>query len=338
MANNDVLKSVQEMLDSANSQSGTSNVREEFFDDFFLRSIHDIDTQTISISYSGEKKILGIQAVKGAMDAKVITKKEFTILPEVYIEFCNTVLGINPDEKFNAAASTNIEGVTCRVFAITKPYTPYPEIVISTLKEPPKKIDTLNDTQEEILKEIVTSGESFLIAGSSGAGKSYILNYMLDKYYPADQRVVLVEEFDEIIEPSPFTTKLLTPPIKPINKINHLRFLTEEAQLMRSDLMVVGEIKGDETFSFILGAASGTVSVATVHGSSVENALQRVRLLCSLAQPNLEHKSIDQLIAQAVKYIIMVKQGQVVQICKILNSNNGRFSLHTLGVNGDTSI
>lgn len=329
MADDDILKSVQQMVDTANV-STTDTTTDEFFKDFFLRTIHDINTQTIAINYDAEKYNLSIQAVKGEMNAKLLTKKEFQIEPKLYNDFCQSVLKLDINEKYNTAASVNIDGTICRVFAIMKPYTENPEIVISTLKEPPKILAGASDQQQELLDEIMNSNQSFLVAGKSGSGKSYLLNFMLDNYYPEDKRVILVEEFDEIVEPNPFTTKLLTPPTKPTHTINHLKFLTEEAQLMRADLMVVGEVKGDETFSFVLGAASGTCSVATIHGSDPRNALQRLTLLCTLAQPNLNPQTINSLIAKAIKYLIMVEKGKITSINELVAPNNGNFSLKRL--------
>lgn len=303
----------------------------EPIDQFFYSNISDASLKTMAISFDPLSSIAKVQLIKDSLGAsKAMYKFEFPLSAEGYCGFCRQVLRIDPDKMYNDSKSEPYNGVPARIFAILRPYQDYPLVVISTAKEPPTEIDTLSDIDEAKLRKVLRG--NFLIAGKSGAGKTYLLNYLLRKYYPKDARLGIIQEFNEIYPPNDYTDIICTPPRVPGQKWNDLEFLTEQTNLMRYDTVLVGEIKSSEAWPFVVNCASGTKGGATIHGTNPKSALQRLRTLCLLARDNINEDIVDKFIKDAIEYVVYVEDAKVKEIVKVGTVNKGNFSLEPLEV------
>lgn len=228
-----------------------------------------------------------------------------------YLDFCERLLKIDLKEKYNCSRSLLIEGVKTRVYALMPPLCSHPNITISTTKTPPAQLDKMT-ISDEVWYEIVHS--NFIIIGGSGSGKTFLLNYLLSRYIRKDERITLVGEFDEGVEPNEFTSTILVPPPKP-NEENLLKFVTQQLNLMRLDAFYVMEVKGAEAWPMVVNMASGTRGGCTLHGENATQALNRLRALCQESCDNDE--AIDDFIAKSIKYVIVMKDTALQQIYKL---------------------
>ena len=298
------------------------------FDRFFEENISSKNLKTMVLDYDKRTSILSVQIFEDNTQAVSASLTKFSISYSGYMEFISENLGMDKDAEYNDSSSTIINGTQDRAFAIREPYRDAPLIVISTAKKPPDRILSLDSRVEMILKDVIQS--NYLIAGKTGAGKTYLLNYLLSKYFPKDKRLGIIQEFSEIYPPNSFTDLITIPPKKPGQKWNDLQYLTEQSNLMRYDFLLIGEIKSDEAWPFVINAASGVKCGATIHGDDVQHALQRLRTLSLLAKENLNEKIVDTFIARAIEYVILVEDAQVKKIEKINLVNNGTFSTKSL--------
>lgn len=302
------------------------------FPEFFLKTVTDERLKTLAMEYNDLIRSLKVQVIKDNIQTTQKQVVEYSMTEEAYLKFCRDTLRLDTSRLYNDSSSCDFNGVKTRVFAIMPPYKKYPLIVISTAKQPPTEIPTLSDVDEAKLRKVLNG--NFLIAGKSGAGKTYLLNYLLSKYYPKDKRVGIIQEFMEIYPPNDFSECLTTPPRVPGQKWNDLEFLTEQSNLMRYDTILVGEIKSSEAWPFVVNCSSGTRGGATIHGSDCQGALQRLRTLCLMSQGNLNDAVVDKFIKDAIDYVVYVEDAQVKDIKKVTTYNRGTFSLEPVEVGG----
>lgn len=300
------------------------------FNTFFHQTIVNQSLKTLAMSFDAIAQNLKIQLITSTLQGTYQQVVNYTMNADTYCNFCRETLKLDPDRKFNDSSNVMFKGIPARIFAITAPYSSYPLIVISTAKTPPKTIPSLTPIDETRLKKVLQG--SFLIAGKSGAGKTYLLNYLLNKYYPKTKRLGIIQEFSEIYPPNDFTDILCTPPRVPGQPYNDLEFLAEQSNLMRYDTILVGEIKSSEAWSFVVNCASGTKGGCTIHGTNAQKALQRLRTLCLLAKSNLKEKVVEEFIKDAIDYVVYVEDGRVKDICQLMTVNNGNFQLSEVKV------
>lgn len=239
------LEALKNIARTAEQQEYHEAVTSERFDEVFLQAVGDDNVKTMAFEFNADTNIMRFQVIRDHLRVVNYKVHNFTMSQETYEGFCSDTLKIDLKATYNDSSNVIINGRFCRIFAIMPPYKPLPLIVISTVKNPPEKIATLGEREEKLLAEIINTS-NVLIAGKSGSGKTYLLNYLLNKYMDKNKRIGVVQEFQEIISPNEFTDQMTVPPRKPGQKHNDLEFLTEQSNLMRYDLVIVGEIKGPE--------------------------------------------------------------------------------------------
>lgn len=236
--------------------------------------------------------------------------------PEMYNEMCEDLLKIDMSEEYNCSRTCIIGGVRTRVYCVMPPFVNHPNITISTTKTPPATLNKKTISDDDWNK-IVHS--NFIVVGQSGSGKTYLTNYLLNKYIRPDERIAIIEEFGEIIPPNELTSSIIVPPPKP-EKPSLLKFVTEQSNLMRLDAIYVGEIKAGEAWPFVVNLASGTRGGATLHGETAPQALNRLRALCKLSCDNDE--AIDEFIAKSINYIVVMRKKNIYGIYKLTGIHN----------------
>lgn len=274
--------------------------------EYIINNIKSNLYSTISIKYElGEVFVTSVYS----SGTKLEIFKNYN--EDSFNDFCKNILSLDINEKYNCSRTINVEGIKTRIYALMPPFTKTPNITISTTKLPPEILDkqTISD---EVFDEIIHS--NFIIAGASGSGKTYLFNYLLNKFIRKDERIALIEEFGELIAPNNLVTSVLVPPPKP-GENSLLKFVTEQSNLMRLDAIYVGEIKSGEAWPFVVNLASGTRGGCTIHGESAAQALSRLRALCRLSCDNDE--AINDFIAKSIKYIIVMKNKNIEQIYKL---------------------
>lgn len=324
-------RNIQEQQNVKTIRAEYSNTVE--FETFFYQTVTSKNLRTMAMEYNRATKQLKVQVIKTELERQSMGIANYAMSTSAYADFCERVLKIEKDRKFNASSSLVFDGVPTRIFAIVSPYKDDPLVVISTSKKPPEAIPGLTQQDEAKLAQVIKG--NFLIAGKSGAGKTYLTNYLLSKFCPQNERIGIIQEFNEIYPPNDFSDTSCTPPRVPGQMWNDLEFLTEQSNLMRYDRIFVGEIKSSEAWPFVVNLASGTKGGATIHGTCCQGALQRLRTLCMLAKPNLGEAMVTSFIKDAVDYVVYVQRGKVGEIMKVNTANNGKFQLEPMELGKD---
>lgn len=191
---------------------------------------------------------------------------------------------------------------------------------------------SMTEDMGRFLKEIARGRATVVFAGVSGAGKTTLLEAMSREFDVSD-RVILIEDVEELTLPVSDVTALRSHQPRPGDdprKAVSLEWLVRQAQRMRPDRIVVGEVRGAEMAEFLTAANSGADgSMTTVHASSPHEAIQK---MVSLSQKNLNGKSEQSIlrdIASTVQVIVQMNLvdgrhviSQIEEVSRTVNINN----------------
>ncbi len=138
------------------------------------------------------------------------------------------------------------------------------------------------DSQREpiaFLREAIRRRRTVLISGGTSTGKTTFLNAMLTEI-PAEERVVLVEDTAELKLHGANGVGLIA--VK--GELGEARVssndLLQAALRLRPDRIVLGELRGSETVSFLRAINTGHLgSFSTVHANSPRGALEQIALM-----------------------------------------------------------
>jgi len=129
------------------------------------------------------------------------------------------------------------------------------------------------------LRDAVRARKTVLISGGTSSGKTTFLNALL-KAAPAGERIITVEDTPEIAVSQPNAVGLVA--VK--GDLGEAKVTVEDllhASLrLRPDRIIVGEIRGRETATFLRAINTGHPgSFTTVHANSPEGALEQIALM-----------------------------------------------------------
>lgn len=129
------------------------------------------------------------------------------------------------------------------------------------------------------LREAVRRRRTILISGGTSTGKTTFLNAML-REIPAEERVVLVEDTAELKLPGANGVGLIAVKGELGEAKVTANELLQAALRLRPDRIVLGELRGTETVSFLRAINTGHPgSFSTVHANSPRGALEQIALM-----------------------------------------------------------
>jgi pilus assembly protein CpaF len=168
--------------------------------------------------------------------------------------------------------------------------------------------------QKQQIEGIFSDAANGLVVGSTGCGKTSVLNAFLARL-PQKRRVVMIEDTRELVLPNSLSSRLLTR-VDPQNVLPEVtqQTLVKQSLRMRPDSIVMGEVRGGEAKDLLMAWATGhSQSWSTLHADSARQALVRLEMLIQLGAPQWSLQAIRQLILLSLKYIVVVErnaQGQ----------------------------
>ena len=129
------------------------------------------------------------------------------------------------------------------------------------------------------LRAVIAAKKTILISGGTSTGKTTFLNAMLGEI-PAEERVVLVEDTAELKLPGANGVGLIA--VK--GELGEAKVTADEllqsALRLRPDRIVLGELRGAESVSFLRAINTGHPgSFSTIHANSPRGALEQLSLM-----------------------------------------------------------
>lgn len=129
------------------------------------------------------------------------------------------------------------------------------------------------------LRAAIAARKTILISGGTSTGKTTFLNAMLGEI-PPDQRVVLVEDTPELRLPGANGVGLVAVKGELGEAKVTANELLQAALRLRPDRIVLGELRGAESVSFLRAINTGHPgSFSTIHANSLRGALEQLALM-----------------------------------------------------------
>lgn len=168
--------------------------------------------------------------------------------------------------------------------------------------------------QHRILKQVLDQRSNFLVIGGTGTGKTSFLNACLNQI-PCQERMVIIEDTQELAIPNTFSTRLLTR-----NDTNGQLSSIDQGELvrqslrMRPDRIVMGEIRGSEAKDLLMALSTGHAgSFGSLHAATAAQALIRLEMLIQMGAPNWSLHAIRNLIRFSLEYIVVLNKNPAGQ-------------------------
>lgn len=165
-------------------------------------------------------------------------------------------------------------------------------------------LGSLTAQAARFLEAAVLAGQNILVAGSTQAGKTTMLN-CLAAAIPGGERVVSAEEVAELNFVHPDHVQLQTRQVglEGTGEVT-LRDLVRESLRMRPTRVIVGEVRGPESLDLLLALNSGHPGMATLHANSAREALVKLCTLPLLAGENISSRFVVPTVASSVDLVV----------------------------------
>lgn len=133
----------------------------------------------------------------------------------------------------------------------------------------------------------VAARKTILISGGTSSGKTTLLNALL-KEIPQHERVIAIEDTPEIRLSSDNTLGLVAVAGDQGEARVTVDDLMRASLRMRPDRLIVGELRGGETVTFLRAINTGhSGSISTVHANSPQGAFEQIAFMCMQARLGL---------------------------------------------------
>jgi Flp pilus assembly CpaF family ATPase len=198
---------------------------------------------------------------------------------------------------------------------------------------------TVSDGAARLLAAAVAARLSILVAGEMGAGKTTLLRALAAEI-PEDDVVVTIETDFELALGGlgrhrwvhAYQARL--PSTTDASGVSCADMMTP-ALRTRADWIIVGEVRGAEAGAMVQAMSVGQGTMATVHGGTAQDGLERVAALTSI-HDGLDLATARWQVHRAVDLVVHLKgdnsRGRWISeiVVPSVEDGGGRFVLHTL--------
>ena len=193
---------------------------------------------------------------------------------------------------------------------------------------------TLTPYMARFLDSAVKGKLNIIVSGGTGSGKTTLLN-ILSSFISDDERIITIEDAAELKLKQKHVITLET------RKTNYksdteitIRDLVRNALRMRPDRIIVGEVRGKESFDMLQAMNTGHEgSITTMHANGPQDALNRLETMVLMSGIDIPIKAIREYIENAIDLVIHVERQadgrrKVVKITEVVGmSDNGEIIL-----------
>ena len=189
----------------------------------------------------------------------------------------------------------------------------------------------MTPSQLVVIEAAVKNHRNILVTGSTGSGKTTLVNAIINHMVVIDpsERIVIIEDTGEIqCAADNFVQYHTTLDIS-------MTLLLRTSLRMRPDRLLVGEVRGPEALDLLMAWNTGHEGgAATLHANHARAGLVRMAQLISMHPDAPKH--IEPLISEAVQLVIHIARSQdgrrVEEIVEIQGYENGHYLTQTVGV------
>lgn len=308
-------------------------ILDELVDDPEVSDIRLVNENIVRIKKNGKRY---------ATNIKFKDRKSY----EDYIEFITS--RNNTNMSFTNAAQVFTDNTTCATdilrFSLTSSLVNSggcPSLLIRKIPKIKKTFDTLikqnycTPAQVEYLRKRWADGYGILVCGPNGSGKTTLTNAILEST-PKNKSCVVIQESEELFchtHPEMIFRKIV-PPRQGAVVAYGLKELAKLALMESFDIMVIGEIKGDEAADLSMATYTGAQGMATVHSNSAKEAYEKIIDYALDAQPNRSRNHFAKQI-QSLSTCVFVKDYHIADIVEVVgyDQHTGEYEFRTPEIN-----
>jgi len=165
---------------------------------------------------------------------------------------------------------------------------------------------TLTNQAAAFLQACVVAGLNIVVSGATQAGKTTLMNALLNSA-PSSDRVITCEEVFELQLISPDWVALQTrqTSLEGTGEIP-LRRLIKEALRMRPTRLVVGEVRQEEALDLLVAMNAGMPSMCSLHANGSREAISKLCLLPMLAGANISAEFVVPTVASVLDIVVHI--------------------------------
>ena len=192
---------------------------------------------------------------------------------------------------------------------------------IKTLEEL-KDAEMINNDIYNFLIKAIVAGCNIVISGKGGSGKTTLVRNLINKI-PENLSITSNEETAEIYSTHPNIIQREILKNRADDKNITLAMLTAHSLVMSNDVIVIGELKGEEAMVFLDAISTGHRGYATVHSDSSKNTVDRLVTLMkrdSKAQTYTD-KYLRKLLSMSIDIVIYMSNFKVQEITEVYYDN-----------------
>jgi len=171
------------------------------------------------------------------------------------------------------------------------------------------ELKSISAPMMEVLRAAVRARISILISGGTGAGKTTFLN-ILSQNIPQTERIITIEDAAELRLAQENIVRLETRPpnVEGKGAIRQRQLLINSLR-MRPDRIIIGEVRGEESFDMLQAMNTGHEgSMATIHANTARDAIMRLESMVAMTGMNLPEKTVRQQISSAITIVVQISR------------------------------
>lgn len=169
------------------------------------------------------------------------------------------------------------------------------------------------------LIKAIEAGANIIISGKGGSGKTTLMRNLINRI-PENLSITSNEETAELYSSHPniIQREILNNRVEEKNVT--LAKLTAHSLVMSNDVVVIGELKGEEAMVFLDAVSTGHRGYATVHSDSSLNTIDRLVTLMKrdAKAQSYSDKYLRKLLSMSIDLVIFMKNFKVHEIAEVI--------------------
>lgn len=166
----------------------------------------------------------------------------------------------------------------------------------------------LESRARKILKAIVQSNQSIVIAGIVGVGKTELQKYLLAQISD-NSRVIVIDNIQELDLSNKDTTIDLTNwKVNDYIASASIQSLVRNALRSNPDWLIVAESRGSEMGEILNAAMSGHPIITTIHAKSITTMLSRIVRMIMMSDKSSSYEEIASDVKEHFPYYVYLKK------------------------------
>lgn len=181
----------------------------------------------------------------------------------------------------------------------------------------------ISEEVKEYLVEKAKAGAKILVCGAGGAGKTYLMNALLEEIEDNIHALVVQETEELHSDKKNIIFQRIKKKTAEADTECNLEDITRNAMVMSIDLICISEIKGAEAFDLFNAAYSGHIAWTSLHTESAEDTLPKLLQYMQYAKQNLSEERLLEMLSK-IDTVVMLKDFKCVDITEIAGFDRGK--------------